>query len=107
MRRSSACASRDLEQLLADDRVDRGLVAEQRAQLLDLFDQVVVLGLDLVGLHRGEALEAQVEDRLGLFARELELGHQSFAGCVRVGDARISATTSSMFPTAISRPARM
>ena len=74
-----------LEQLFADHLVDQRLFAEQRAQLFDLFGQVVELGLDLVGLHRGESLEPQVQDRLSLFARELELGHQAFAGCVRVG----------------------
>ena len=48
------------------------LVAEQLAQLLDARQQAVVLFLDLVALEAGEALEAQVEDGLGLRARELE-----------------------------------
>ena len=51
--------------------------AEDRAELGDLLDEVVVLGLDLVGLERGQAAEAQVDDRLGLDAREVEALHQA------------------------------
>ena len=43
-----------------------------------------MLFLDLVGLERGQALEAHVEDRLRLLRRELELLDQAGAGAVGV-----------------------
>ena len=46
-----------------------------------------MLGLDLVRLERGQALEAQVEDRLRLDARELEALDQPVARDVRVARA--------------------
>ena len=50
-----------------------------------------MLGADLVGLERGQALEAHVEDRLGLRAGQLELVHQPVArrvGVLRAADQR-------------------
>ena len=46
-----------------------------------------MLGADLVGLERGEAREAHVEDRLRLLLGELESLNQAVAGGVRVGRA--------------------
>ena len=47
--------------------------------------QLGVLGADLVGLERGQAGEAHVEDRLRLDLGELELLDQARAGDVGVG----------------------
>jgi hypothetical protein len=62
----------DLEQLLPDDRHHAGLVAEDLSQLADALDHVGVLLPDLVRLERGQALEAEVQDRLRLESREVE-----------------------------------
>ena len=77
----------DLEQLLADQAHHLGLVAEDVAQVLDALDDLVVLGLDLVGLQGGQALETEVEDRLRLEARQLEALDQPVARRVRVARA--------------------
>jgi len=55
------------------------------AQLADPLHQVGVLGADFVGLERGQALQAHVEDRLRLLAGELELRDQAVASGVGVG----------------------
>ena len=70
-------ASLDFVQLGDDERVDPGGLAEDGSQLLDLLDQLGVLGADLVGLERGEPLQAHVQDRLGLLDGQLELGHEA------------------------------
>ena len=70
----------DLGQLLLDQAQHPRLVAEDRPQLADPLHQVGVLGADFVGLQRGEPLQAHVEDRLGLLARELELRDQARRG---------------------------
>ena len=62
----------DLEQLLADERVDPDLVGEDRAELGDALLEVGVLLLDSLALETGEALETEVEDRLRLDLGELE-----------------------------------
>jgi hypothetical protein len=72
-----AVALGDLGQLLLDQRQDHLLVAEQRAQLLDALAEVGVLALDRVGLQRGQLLQAQVEDRLGLDLRQAVGVHQA------------------------------
>ena len=77
----------DLEQLLADHRVDALLVAEDRAELGDPFLQIGVLLLDALALEPGQRAEAEVEDRLRLDLRELEARHQLRARVVRVGRA--------------------
>ena len=77
----------DLEQLLLDQVAHPLLVAEDLAQLLDPLDHLVVLALDLVGLERGEPLQAEVEDRLRLDPRQVELLHQAVARGVRVARA--------------------
>ena len=82
-----AVALLDLEQLLLDQAHHARLVAEDLAQLLDPLERVRVLLLDLVRLERGEPLEAQVEDRLGLDLREAELVHQAVARRLRVARA--------------------
>ena len=74
----------DLEELLLDEAVDALLVAEDRAQLGDALDQVGVLLADLVGLERGEAGQAEVEDRLRLDLRQLEVRHQLGARRLRI-----------------------
>ena len=85
--RRSSCAAvglLDLEQLLADQRVDAGGVAEDRAQLGDPLLQVGVLGLDLLAGEAGEPREPEVEDRLRLDLGEAEVRHQALAGRVGV-----------------------
>ena len=86
-----AVALVDLVELLDDDRVDSGRVAEDRAQLGDRLHQLVVLGADLVGLERGQPGEAHVEDRLRLDLGELELLHQARRGRRRCRPSRGSA----------------
>ncbi len=74
-----------LAELLADDPVDQALVAEDLAQRLDLRHQLGVLLADLVRLEAGEALQAHVEDRLGLDLGQPELIDEAGAGDVRIG----------------------
>ena len=74
----------DLEQLLPDQRVDAGGVAEDRPELGDALLQVGVLGLDLLAGEAGEPREPEVEDRLRLDLGEPELAHQPGAGRVGV-----------------------
>ena len=74
----------DLEQLLANERVDAGRVAQDRAQLGDPFLEVGVLGLDLLAREAGQSREAKVEDRLRLDLGEAELAHQPAARRLRV-----------------------
>ena len=81
----------DLEQLLADQRVDPGGVAEDRAELRDPLLQVAELVLDPLALEPRERAEPEVEDRLRLLLRELEARHQRGArlvGVVRGADQR-------------------
>ncbi len=66
----------DLEQLLADERVDAGRVAEDRTKLGDPLLEVGELVLDLLAREPGEAREPKVEDRLRLDLREPEALHQ-------------------------------
>ena len=87
VRRVVAVALGDLEQLLLDQAVDLVLVAEQLAQLADALDEVGVLALDRVGLERGQLLQAQLEDRLGLDVGEAEALDQALAGGVAVARA--------------------
>src|SRR5262245_11002783 len=75
----------DLEQLLPDEAIDPRLVAEDRAQLADPLDEVLVLVLDPLALERGQRAEPEVEDRLRLDLGQLELFHQARARGVRVG----------------------
>ena len=74
----------ELEQLLADQRHHARLVAEDRAELGDPLAQVGVLCLDPLPLERGQRAQAEVEDRLGLDLREVELLHQALARRVGV-----------------------
>ena len=103
--RRSSCAAvglLDLEQLLADQRVDPGRVAEDRAQLGDPLLQVGVLGLDLLAREAGEPREAEVEDRLGLDLGEAEARHQALCGPTSVSsEPRIRAITASRLSSAI------
>ena len=58
-------------ELVLDDRLDARTRAQNVEVVGDLLGELVELGLDLVAAERGEALEAQVEDGLGLLGREL------------------------------------
>ncbi len=84
VRRLVAVGVLDLEQLLLDDVAHPLLVAEDLAQLADPLEHLRVLGAQLVRLERGEPLQAQVEDGLGLDAREVEALHQPVARGVGV-----------------------
>src|SRR5258705_13462535 len=75
----------DLEQLLADERIDAGLVAEDRAQLRNALLQVLELRLDLLAREAGEPREAEVEDRLRLDLGEREPLDELRARLVGVG----------------------
>ena len=65
--------------------VDPRLVAEDRAQLGDPLQEILVLVLDPLALERGQRAQAEVEDRLRLDLGELELLHQALARRVGVG----------------------
>ena len=58
----------DFGQLILDQRHHLRLVAEDCPQFADPLHQIGVLGADFVGLERGQALQAHVEDRLRLLA---------------------------------------
>jgi hypothetical protein len=75
----------DLEQLLADQGIDPRLVAQDRAQLADPLHQILVLVLDPLALQRGQRPQPEIEDRLRLDLRELELLDQPLACGIRVG----------------------
>ena len=85
VRRSSPYLLDDLRELVLDDPEDLRLVGEDRAEALDQLDELGVLLLDLAGLERGQALQAHVQDRLGLGPAELELVDQRVARDVGVG----------------------
>ena len=53
-------------ELVLDDRLDARARAQDVEIVGDLGGELVELGLDLVAAERGEALQAQVEDGLGL-----------------------------------------
>ena len=81
----------DLEQLLADEAVDLGLVAENRAQLARCAPAGRRTRPRFLALQPGEALEAEVEDRLRLDLGELELspsGRRALVGVGRSADER-------------------
>ncbi len=63
-------------------------LARMLLQPLDLLDQLQVLLLDLVAFEAGQALQSQVENRLGLDLAESEALHEALA---RGGAVRVSA----------------
>ncbi len=75
----------DLLQFLDDDLVDFFLVGQNGAQLRDQFDGFAMLLHDLAALQAGQALQPQIQDRLGLDLAQAEIGHQPFLGNFRVG----------------------
>ena len=81
----SAVELLDLEQLLANESIDLGLVGENRPQLGDTLLQVRELLLDLLAGKTGEAREAEVENRLRLDLCQLEALLKTGARLVRVG----------------------
>src|SRR3989441_538842 len=79
----------DGDQLLLDDGHELGVGGEDALQLLDEGQHLLVLFDDLVTLELGQALQAHVENSLGLDFREGELRHERFArgvGAVRGAD---------------------
>src|SRR5882724_10414211 len=79
----------DGDQLLLDDGHELGVGGEDALQLVDEGQHLLVLFDDLVALELGQALQAHVENSLGLDFREGELGHERFArgvGAVRGAD---------------------
>ena len=110
VRRGSRVPLAEVGELGADHAVDALLVAEDRPQLADRLQQLRVLGPDLVGLERGQALQAHVEDRLRLDVGELELGDQPGAGVVGVrrtadqGDHRVEVVERDQDPLEDVRP---
>ena len=75
------------EQLLLDDGEEFGLRLEDTTVFLDQFEQVEVLGLDLVALQTGELIETQFEDRPGLPVGERVPRHQFSARVLAVAGA--------------------
>src|SRR5215217_5738693 len=69
----------DLAQLLLHYAVNLRLVGQHAFEVLDLLLQVLVLALHLLALHRGETLQPEVEDGLGLTLGELEVLHEVVA----------------------------
>ena len=71
--------------------LDDGLDARARAQDIeiigDFVGELVELGLDLVAAERGEPLQAQIEDRLGLLGRQLRRAGRRH-GVPRIVDQR-------------------
>src|SRR2546430_2210103 len=79
----------DASRLLLDDGHELGVGGEYALQLLDEGQRLLVLFDDLVTLELGQALQAHVENSLGLDFREGELRHERFArgvGAVRGAD---------------------
>src|SRR5438552_3889927 len=79
----------DGDQFLLDDGHELGVGGEDALQLVDEGQHLLVLFDDLVALELGQALQAHVENSLGLDFREGELGHERFArgvGAVRGAD---------------------
>ncbi len=77
----------DLPQFLDDDFVNFFFVGENRAQFSDQFKRLAVLVHDLAALQAGQALQAQVQDRLRLDLAQTEIAHQAFFGDFRIGRA--------------------
>ncbi len=85
----------DLDELLADLLEQQLVGGEDRAQLLDQLHELLVLVDDLLALEAGEALQAHVEDRLGLRLGEAEVRHQAFLGLGGLALWRMVVITSS------------
>ncbi len=85
----------DLDQLVADDLHEQGVVGEDGFEPGDLRGQLAVLALDLLALESGQPLQAHVEDRAGLpfaevvwpAARGLDLGLGPAAAAQERGEA--------------------
>ena len=73
----------DLGQLLDDDPVDARGAGQDVLQVRDQDADLAQLVHDLLPLEAGEALQLQVQDRLGLQLGEGEGRHQALAGVVR------------------------
>ena len=61
----------DRGELVLDDRLDAGARAQDVEIVGDLVGELVELGLDLVAAERGQPLQAQIENGLGLLGRKL------------------------------------
>ena len=71
VRRGVANSSFTAVELVLDDRLDARARAQDVEIVGDLVGELVELGLDLVAAERGEPLQPQIEDRLGLLGGEL------------------------------------
>ena len=71
-------------ELVGDQFQQLLLVREDFLQPRDRLDRLLVLGFDLLALQRGQPAQRQVEDRLRLHLRQLELSHQAVARGLRV-----------------------
>ncbi len=76
--------SLELEQLLANGRIDERRISEQGAELRDALLQIGVLVLDALALETREGAQTEVEDRLRLDLGELEALHQRRTRGIRV-----------------------
>ena len=75
-----AVALLDLVELAPDLLKQQGVGTEDRAQTLDLGDQLAVLLLDLLPLEAGQPLQAHVQDRLRLGLAQREALDQALPG---------------------------
>ena len=84
------------------------LAVQDLAQPLDQLQRLLVFVDDLLPLEPGQALQAHVQDGLGLALGELEAQPQRLLGLGRGScRLRISSITSSRWSSAIFRPSRM
>ena len=69
----------DRLELVLDDAEDAALICEDGLVVLDGLQDFLILLLDLLALEARQALQAQVQDGLSLFLRELEARNESSA----------------------------
>ena len=70
VRRGVANSRLDRGELVLDDRLDAGARAQDVEIVGDLVGELVQFGLDLVAPERGQPLQPQIEDGLGLLGGE-------------------------------------
>ena len=71
VRRGVANSVLDRGELVLDDGLDARARAQDVEIIGDFLGELVELGLDLVAAERGQALQAQIEDGLGLLVGQL------------------------------------
>ncbi len=85
VRRGSPNRSLISTQFTLDDLEDLGLAGENLLETLDQREDLLVLIDDLVPFETGQAMQAHVENCLGLNRAQVEAGNQPFFGFGRIG----------------------